>query len=119
MSNKTRLARLKAYDPKHGCVLRRYTYRGIKFQEDRGWLRVDEETAKYLEGVHQVPGDAHTPRAFDVCTDEEAKKLEEREEKESKPTLATDAVRVATPRGDTEPAPPPKTSRSSAVTKKS
>ena len=119
MTNKTRLARLKAYDPKHGCVLRRYTYRGIKFQEDRGWLRVDEETAKYLEGVLQVPGDTHTPRAFDVCTDEEAKKLEEREEKEAKPTLATDAVRVATPRGDAETAPPTKTSRSSATTKKS
>ena len=119
MSNKTRLARLKAYDPKLGCVLRRYTYRGIKFQEDRGWLRVDEETAKYLEGVRQVPGDAHTPRAFDVCTDEEAKKLEEREEKESKPTLATDAVRVATPRGETETAPPSKASRSNATTKKS
>ena len=82
MSQKTRLARLKKHDPKRGYVLKRFTYRGVKFHVERGWVRVDEETAKYLEGVHQIPGNTHTPLAFDVCTDEEAKKLEEREEKE-------------------------------------
>ncbi len=119
MSNKTRLARLKPCDPKRGFVLKRYSYRGIKFQEDRGWLRVDLETATYLEGLHQIAGDPHSPAAFDVCTDEEARKLEQQEAKEDKPTLATDAVRVAKPRADKAETPPtPKPTRSSATTKK-
>ena len=72
----TLLVRLKPYDPRRGCVLRRYTYRGIKFHDERGWYRVDKEVADYLRGVRQVPGDAHAPLAFDVCTDDEAKALD-------------------------------------------
>ena len=32
----TLFVRLKPYDPRRGYVLRRYTYRGIKFHEERG-----------------------------------------------------------------------------------
>jgi len=72
----TLLVRLKPYDPRRGCVLRRYTYRGIKFHDERGWYRVDKEVADYLRGVRQVPGDTHAPLAFDVCTEAEAKVLD-------------------------------------------
>lgn len=68
----TLLVRLKPNDPRRGCVLRRFTYRSIKFHEERGWYRVDKEVAEYLRGVRQVPGDKHAPLAFDVCTEAEA-----------------------------------------------
>ena len=73
---KTLLVRLKPYDPRRGYVLRRYTYRGIKFHEERGWYRIDEDVADYLRTVRQVPSDEHAPLAFDVHTEAEAKALE-------------------------------------------
>jgi len=72
----TLMVRLKPYDPRRGCVLRRFTYRGIKFHEERGWYRVDKAIAEYLRGVRQVPGDSNAPLAFDVCTEAEAKALD-------------------------------------------
>ena len=33
----TMLVRLKSFDPRRGAVLRRFTYAGIKFHEERGW----------------------------------------------------------------------------------
>jgi len=72
------LVRLKPYDPHRGHVLRRFTYRGIKFADERGWYRVDKGIAEYLRGVRQVPGDKHSPLAFDVCTEAEARALDER-----------------------------------------
>ncbi len=67
----TLLVRLKPYDPRRGFVLRRYTYRGIKFHEERGWYRVDKDVGEYLRSVRQVPGDEHAPLAFDVKFAEE------------------------------------------------
>ena len=32
----TLLVRLKSFDPRHGQVVRRYTYAGIKFHEKHG-----------------------------------------------------------------------------------
>ena len=60
------LVRLKSHDPRRGHVMRRYTYRGIKFQEDRGWYRVENDVAEYLRTVRQVTTDEHSPLAFDV-----------------------------------------------------
>ena len=84
----TLLVRLKPHDPRRGHVLRRFTFRGIKFHDDRGWYRVDKSIAYYLREVHQVPGDEHTSLAFDVCTDDEAKALDEKEKKEAAPRKA-------------------------------
>jgi hypothetical protein len=75
----TLLVRLKSYDPRRGHVLRRYTYAGIKFQEERAWYRVENAVAEHLRAVRQVPTDEHAPLAFDVCTEAEAKALEARE----------------------------------------
>jgi hypothetical protein len=65
----TLLVRLKPYDPRRGHVLRRYTYAGIKFQEERGWYRVERPVAEYLRAVREVPTDRYAPPAFDVCAD--------------------------------------------------
>lgn len=76
----TMYVRLKPYNPRRGNVLRRYTYRGIKFQEERGWFRVPKDVAEYLRAVHQVPGDEQSPLAFNVCSEAEAKNLDAKEE---------------------------------------
>ncbi|WP_426749917.1 hypothetical protein [Myxococcus sp. Y35] len=80
----TFLVRLKAYDARRGHVLRRYTYAGIKFQEERGWYRVEKPVADYLRTVRQLPSDAYSPLAFDVCTEAEAKALDAAEADEAK-----------------------------------
>ena len=91
----TLLVRLKPYDPRRGHVLRRYTYAGIKFQEERGWYRVEKPVAEYLRAVHEVPTDGYSPLAFDVCTEEEAKALEAGESEATKvKRSATDDLKV-------------------------
>ena len=44
----TLLVRLKPYDPRRGCVLRRFTFAGIRFQDERGWYRVEKRIGEYL-----------------------------------------------------------------------
>lgn len=89
------LVRLKPHDPRRGFVLRRYTYRGIKFHHKRGWYRVDKDVAAYLRGVRQAPGD-HTPLAFDVVTEDEAKALEASEAQPAARKAASDPVEART-----------------------
>jgi hypothetical protein len=97
----TMLVRLKPFDPRRGHVLRRFTYAGVKIHEERGWHRVSKQVAEYLRGVRQVNGDEYSPLAFDVCTDEEAKALDARDEVETKVRRsATDEVRLTPSRND-------------------
>jgi hypothetical protein len=92
----TLLVRLKQYDPRRGHVLRRYTYRGIKVHEERGWYRVNEDVAEHLRSVRQIPSDEHSPLAFDVCTEAEAKVLDANEkEAAATRTAATDSIKVS------------------------
>ncbi len=98
---KTLLVRLKPHDPRRGCVLRRYTYRGIKFDGQRGRYRVDKDVADYLREVRQVAGDAHSQLAFDVCTADEAKALDAREKEEAVArSAAGDDIKVSAARGE-------------------
>ena len=95
----TMLVRLKPYDPRRGHLLRRFTYRGIKFQEERGWYRVSKDVAEYLRGVRQVVTDEHSPLAFDVCTEAEARELDAREKEEGAVRKsATDNIKLSVPR---------------------
>ena len=78
-----KLVRLKPYEPKKGHVLQRYTAFSIRFEERRGWYKVSDEIANYLGTVHQTPGDEDSPLAFDVCTDDEAQRMEAAEKKKA------------------------------------
>ena len=101
----TLLVRLKPHDARRGHVLRRYTYLGIKLHQERGWYRVAKDVAEYLRGVHQVVSDEYSPLAFDVCTDEEAKALDTREETETKVRrAAADEIKISEARRDVPPA---------------
>jgi len=91
----TLLVRLKAYEPRRGHVLRRFTYAGVKFHEERGWYRVEARVAAHLKGVRQVPDDAFAPPAFDVCTEEEAMALDVAEADEARVRrTAADQIRL-------------------------
>lgn len=92
-----KLVRLKPYDPKKGHVIRRYTAFSIRFEEARGWYKVSDEVAAYLVTVHQRPGDEDSPLAFDVCTEEEAQRLEAAEKKKAEERARAAEPNVAQP----------------------
>lgn len=97
----TLLVRLKPHDPRRGHLLRRYTYRGIKFHEERGWYRVEKAVGDYLRTIRQVASNEHAPLAFDVCTDDEARSLDTKE-KEATVTrkAAADEIKVSPARAE-------------------
>jgi hypothetical protein len=95
------LVRLKPYDPRRGHVLRRYTYKGIKFSDDRGWYKVTKAVADYLRDVHQEAGNEHSPPAFDVCSEAEAQEINAREHEETNPRKgAADDIKVSAARDE-------------------
>ncbi len=103
--NDSRLARLKAVDKRRGFVLRRFTYHGVTFVAGNGWSRVGKDIADHLADVRQVDGDPHSPRAFDVCTDAEARLLDESEARDAQAVRrATDELPVQLGRGAAPPA---------------
>lgn len=87
-----KLVRLKPHEPKKGHVLQRYTAFSIRFEVRRGWYKVSDEIANYLATVHQTPGDEDSPQAFDVCTEEDAQRMEAAEKKK-----AEDKARASEP----------------------
>ena len=94
----TLLVRLKPYDPRRGFVLRRFTYAGIRFQDERGWYRVERKVGEHLRAVRTVPTDKYAPLAFDVCTEAEAKALDAGESEAAKVKRnATDDLPKNTP----------------------
>ena len=92
-----KLVRLKPFDPKKGHVIRRYTAFSIRFEEARGWYKVADEVATYLGTVHQVPGDEDSPLAFDVCTEDEAQRIEAAEKKKAEERARAAEPNVAQP----------------------
>lgn len=92
-----KLIRIKPYDPKKGNVIRRYTAFGVRFEEARGWYKVSDEVAAYLGTVHQRAGDDDSPLAFDVCTEEEAQRLEASEKKKAEERARAAEPNVAQP----------------------
>jgi hypothetical protein len=75
----TLLVRIKPYNPRIGHVTRTFAYRGILFDEARGWMRVSKGVADYLKTVRQEAYDRTSPLAFDVMTENDAKEQDDRE----------------------------------------
>jgi hypothetical protein len=92
-----KLVRLKPHDPKKGHVIRRYTAFAVRFEEARGWYKVSDEVAAYLSTVHQRPSDEDSPLAFDVCSEEEAQRVEAAEKKKAEERARAAEPNVATP----------------------
>ena len=97
----TLLVRMKAYAPRRGYVLKRYTYGGIKFLVERGWYRVTKAVAEYVRTVRAEPRNPDSPLAFDVCTDDEAHAIDVAEAKEAAGRQnATDELKLSVARGE-------------------
>ena len=95
----TMLIRLKPLDLRRGHVLRRFTYQGIKFHEERGWYRVEKSVADYLRSVHQQPADPLSPLAFDICTEDEARATEVKDKEAANARkTATDDIKLSVAR---------------------
>ncbi len=103
---KTMLVRIKATDPRRGYVLRRFTYKGIRFQAGNGWYQVSEEVADYLKDVRQRANDPNSPLAFDVCSEKEARGIDKTEAEEAEPKRPADNARVAVARDEKSPSEP-------------
>jgi hypothetical protein len=97
------LVRLKPHDPKKGLLLKQYTYQGIRFQAGRGWYKVNGQVAAYLESVHSVPGDNDTPLAFDVCTPDEARAMDEDDRKAARRVVPAEQALDVSHVGDEQP----------------
>ena len=97
----SKYVRLKRRDPKHGVVLRQYVYQGIRFLESEGWYVVEEEVADYLRKARQKATDPQSPEAFDICTEKEARTIDEQENLAAKPRRPADQARDTQARGVT------------------
>ncbi len=119
-----KLVRLKPYDPKKNHVIRRYTAFAIRFEEARGWYKVADEVAAYLATIHQRPSDDESPLAFDVCSEEEAQRVEAAEKKKAEERARAAEPNVAQPYDvsvraadlTTADLPPPRPARAEART---
>jgi hypothetical protein len=100
---KLMLVRLKPHDPKKGLLLKQYTYQGIRFQAGRGWYQVNRKVAAYLKDVHSIPGDEDTPLAFEVCTPDEARAMDENDRKAARQVLPAEEALDVSHVGDEQP----------------
>jgi hypothetical protein len=74
------LARLKPHNPKVGNTLKTYTYKGTRFREEAGWYRIPAPLGEELKQLVVDEADPYnSPLAFDVLSEEEALKVEDRE----------------------------------------
>jgi hypothetical protein len=96
-----KLIRLKPFDAKKGHVILRYTAYGSTFEASKGWYRVSDRVASYLATVHQEPNDEDSPLAFDVCSKEEAERIDEAEQKKADERARATEPHVATARDAT------------------
>jgi hypothetical protein len=90
--------RLKPYNPRRGCVMRKYTHgpTNKKFEEAHGWYLVDDGLAHELENVHQIARDPDSPLAFDVTDLRGAKAIDAAEKKAKEKKDSTDATDLTT-----------------------
>lgn len=91
-----KLVRLKPYDKHRGHVMRRLHVFGTLYHEARGWYKVDDRVAEKLAAVHQKDNDSHSPLAFDICSEDEAVKLEVDEKKAAEARATAAEPNVAT-----------------------
>jgi hypothetical protein len=92
--------RLKTHQPRAGHVLRQLVYRGILFRAGAGWNKVSEGVGEHLRSVRQRAHDPHSPLAFDVCTEEEARRLDAQDAERNMAVTPVDKARVAVARDE-------------------
>ena len=97
----SKLVRIKPYNKKIGHVLKRYTVFRIRFEERRGWYKVSDRVANYLKDVDMEYGVEGSKKAFDVCTEKEAKAMEAAELRKAQERANATEPNLATSPKDT------------------
>lgn len=82
------LVRIRPFNKRRGQITRSYTYKGHRLREGMGWYIVPADVARYLKTVRCSDLDPLSPEAFDVCTVEEAKQIDEAETETRSPQQA-------------------------------
>ena len=80
--------RIRPFNRRRGQTMRSYTYKGHRMREGMGWYLVPSDVARYLKTVRCSDLDSLSPEAFDVCTLEEAKRIDEAESETRSPQQA-------------------------------
>lgn len=76
--------RIKPFNPRKGYARRRHSERGALFDVEKGWYKIkDRDFAEHLRTVQQSDTDEDSPLVFDVCTEAEARALEQAEKKKA------------------------------------
>lgn len=75
----TLLARLKPFSERKGYLTRIYSIDGYRFYAERGWYEVSDALGEKLKELHQQHYDEESPYLFDVATEEDATKIDEKE----------------------------------------
>jgi hypothetical protein len=100
VSEATVYVRLKSHQPRAGLVLRQFAYRGILFKAGAGWSKVSQVVAEHLRAVRQRAHDPHSPLAFDVCGEEEARRLDAQDADRSAEVTPAEKARVQVARDE-------------------
>lgn len=89
----TMFVRLKPYNPRKGYVRRRQMVEGVRFDVDHNWYRIDDHAfAERLRAMTQDDADPDSAALFDVCTEAEARAIQERERERKGAASVDDAV---------------------------
>jgi len=75
-------------------VLQHYSYRGILFKAGAGWVKVADSVAEHLRTVRQQAHDSYSPLAFDVCCEDDARKLDVKDIEQSAEAVPVDRARL-------------------------
>ncbi len=93
----TRLVRIKPYSKRRRQLTRRYTVFGVKFEVHRGWYRVQLPVADYLRD-RTTDGHPDSPLIFDVCTEDQALEMEEKERRRAMELAGMGPYKASEPR---------------------
>ena len=83
--------RIKPHNPRKGYRLRRYLVFGMKFEEEKGWYKIDRvvkyagekiDIIAYLEEVRNSETDPDSALAFDITDEAGAKAIDAKEKKD-------------------------------------
>jgi len=79
--------RIHPFNPQRGFKVRRFVYRGQRFEEERGWYRVTDEFAEEVRDLRQDAYNPDSKPVFQVADADEAKKLSVKDYEEANPTV--------------------------------
>ena len=92
----TKLVRIKK--GKKGFPVQRYVIKGKLFKATDGWYEVDASLAAELATLHASHYDEESPLLFQVCTREEAERIDEAEAKKAEKASARAPKKAETTR---------------------